>query len=110
MLWLGVLLGAGSGLAQEPPAADRTPMGTADPSLRAEAERLQEAVMEHYHRGEIEEALALAVQSQALLRELVGEAHPTYAVGLTQLALLGMKLPDARRRLDLQAPPHFPFL
>ena len=87
MLWLGVILLAGSGLAQEDGSAEVPERSAEEQAQREELERVRAAYEEAYWRGEYEEA-ARSCARQPLLPErsaaakaggsgCVGSASPT---------------------------------
>ena len=87
MLWLGVLLWAGSGLAQEEAAVEDPKRSAEEQAQREEVKQVWEAYMEAYRRGDYEEAARGAERERELLAALVGEEHADYATSLNNLAM-----------------------
>jgi CHAT domain-containing protein/tetratricopeptide (TPR) repeat protein len=78
------------------------------PGIEERMAQEHEQVISLYHRGEYAEALRLAEEQTAMVREALGEAHPDYATCLNNLAFLYQAMgeyaraePLYRRALDI---------
>jgi len=71
--------------AQTPPQPQLT---TEQKAALAEAERLNQQVLQLYQQGKYAEAVPLAEQALSICRRVLGESHPDVATSLNNLALL----------------------
>ncbi|MEH2379316.1 MAG: tetratricopeptide repeat protein, partial [Nostoc sp.] len=64
------------------------PVSTAQSAQLAEAERLNQQVIQLYNEGKYSEAIPLAERMLAIHKQISGEEHPDVATSLNNLALL----------------------